>query len=206
MSRNTAITNVGMLIRIALVSELLAGRKSWTTSVTMPMAIATPTVAGMLRSRAATKAANPAAIRAVMPSGVRPLAGAASTPASPASAVLTIHTPTDIADGFTPDSDVIAGVSTIARTRSPILVSRMMTVPMMTTPRTQAKAMTWSSEATAPKIRYTRTGSGARPGAVLMVWFPKHSSATAGSATDTPMVETILISEDARRRCRNSSR
>src|ERR1700722_6928997 len=113
MIRNRAITKAGMLLRIALVSELFTGSHSWMTSVRMPIPIATPTVAGMLRSRAATRAANPEAISAVMPSGVSPLLGAASTPARPASAVATIQTPRDIADGVTPDRDVMAGVATI---------------------------------------------------------------------------------------------
>src|SRR5258708_29085410 len=97
-------------------SELLAGRQSWITSVMIPMAIATPTAAGRLRSRAATTGANADAMSAGMPSGVRPLAGAARTPARPASAAVTIQTQTEILAALTPDREVIASVSTIPRT------------------------------------------------------------------------------------------
>ena len=50
------------------------------------------------------------------------MTGPASTPASPARNVLLAHTPIDTAVGLVPDSDVIAGESTIARTRSPTSV------------------------------------------------------------------------------------
>ena len=40
----------------------------------------------------------------------------------------------------------------------------------------------------------------------MIVSFPNSISAAGGSETDTPMVETILISDDDSRRCRNSSR
>jgi len=39
-----------------------------------------------------------------------------------------------------------------------------------------------------------------------MVSLPKNISAAGGSATETPMVETIRISDDASRRCLKSSR
>ena len=45
--------------------------------------------------------------------------GAATTPMSPARNVLAAHTPAEIRSGLVPDSDVMAGESTIARTRSP---------------------------------------------------------------------------------------
>jgi hypothetical protein len=193
-------------VRIALVSELLTGRYRWLTSVMSPMAIATPTAAGRLRRRAATTAANADAMSAVMASVVRPLLGAARTPARPASAVVTIHTQTEILAGLTPDKDVIASVSTIALTFRPTSVNRRISVPITTTARTHPKAMSWSRVTVAPKIAYVGSGWLARPGADVMVSFPNSSCATGGRATDTPMVETILTSGDDRRRCRNSSR
>src|SRR5258708_21860059 len=96
-------------------SELLAGRQSWITSVMIPMAIATPTAAGRLRSLAATTGANADAMSAVMPSGVRPLAGAARTPARPASAVVTIQTQTEIPSRPTPDRGGLCSVAAIAQ-------------------------------------------------------------------------------------------
>src|SRR5258708_6597717 len=112
-----------MLVRIALVSELLTGSQSWLTSVMIPMATATPTATGRLRRRAATTAAKADAMSAVMPSGVRPLVGAARTPTRPASAVVTIQTQIEILAGLTPDKEVIASVSTIARTFRPTSVN-----------------------------------------------------------------------------------
>ena len=191
---------------IALVSELLGGSQSWITSVTIPIAIATPTAVGRLRRRAATTAANADAMSRVMPSGVRPVAGADSTPASPASAVVTIQTQIEILAGLTPDRDVIASVSTSARTFRPTSVNWRTSVPMITTAMTQPNAMIWSRVTTAPKILYVGSGWLARPGAVVIVWFPNSNCAAGGSETDTPMVATILISGDDRRRCRNSAR
>ncbi len=48
--------------------------------------------------------------------------GADSTPASPARKTLAAHTPMDTKAGLLPDSEVIAGESTMARTRSPTSV------------------------------------------------------------------------------------
>jgi hypothetical protein len=66
--------------------------------------------------------------------------------------------------------------------------------------------MTWSRVTVAPKIVYVGSGWLASPGADAIVWFPNSISATAGRATDTPIVDTILISGDDRRRCRKSAR
>src|SRR3978361_576314 len=106
--RKTTMTANGIEEMTAEESELLEGRYVWMTSVMMPIAMAPPTATGRLRSRAATTAANADAIRAVMPPTVKPLEGAERTPASPARAVETIHTPTEIRAGFTPDSEVRA--------------------------------------------------------------------------------------------------
>ena len=48
--------------------------------------------------------------------------GAASTPTRPARAMLTAHTPIEIRLGLVPDREVMAGESTMARTRSPMSV------------------------------------------------------------------------------------
>jgi hypothetical protein len=146
------MTMNGMLTNSAGVSELSTGRYLWMTSVRMPMPIATPTAAGRLRSRPATTAANAEAMSAVIPSGVSPLAGAASTPASPASAVMTIQTQIEILVGLKPDSEVSASEPTIARTLRPASVNCRTSVPRMTTPHTQANAINWSRFAAAPKI------------------------------------------------------
>ena len=82
----------------------------------------TATATGRLRSWAAITAAKAAAMSSVSVPGSRPMIGAARTPVSPARVTLTAHTPTDTDTGFAPDSDVIAGESTIARTLRPMSV------------------------------------------------------------------------------------
>jgi hypothetical protein len=66
------------------------------SDVAIPMSSATPTATGSLRSRAATTAANDAAMRSVNLSGSSPTMGAASTPARPANKVLTAQTPMEM--------------------------------------------------------------------------------------------------------------
>ena len=92
------------------------------SEVAMPMRRATTTATVRFRSRAATTAANDAAMRIVNLSGSRPTMGAARTPASPAKRVLTAQTPTEMKVGLVPERSVIAGESTIARTLSPTSV------------------------------------------------------------------------------------
>ena len=67
-------------------------------------------------------AAKAAAMRRVKSVASRPMTGADRTPVRPARKMLTAHTPTDTAVGLVPDSDVMAGESTMARTRSPTSV------------------------------------------------------------------------------------
>ena len=45
----------------------------------------------------------------------------------------------------------------------------------------------------------------ARPGAVTLARSPRTSLTSWGRATESPIVATILISGETRRRCRNSS-
>src|SRR4051794_4891306 len=118
-----------MLGTIAADSVLFVGRYFWTTSVTTPMTSDAMTAPGSERSRAATIAAIAADSSAVMPPGDSPFVGATRMPARPASAVLTVHTPSDTRPGLVPDRDAIASESTIARTRRPTSVSRRTTVP-----------------------------------------------------------------------------
>ena len=114
----------GMLGIIAAVRELPCGSCFRMRSVTTPMASATPTAPARERSRAATTAANAAAIRVVIPVVVNPLVGATRIPARPASVALTTHAPRATRPGFVPDTDAIASESTVARTRRPMLVKR----------------------------------------------------------------------------------
>src|SRR6516164_2188524 len=95
----------GILGMMAAVKELFGGKYFWMTSVAMPMRSATATAPGRERSRAATTAANAAAISVVMPVVFRPVVGATSTPARPARPALTAHTPTEIRPELVPDSD-----------------------------------------------------------------------------------------------------
>ena len=134
MEVNLSTTNL-LLGIMAAVSELLAGRYFWITSVTTPIASDAATARGRDRSRAATTAAKDAAMSVVMPSVVSPLVGATRTPARPARPALTAHTPRDTRPGWVPDSDVIASESTIARTRKPTSVKRSTTVPTTSTKR-----------------------------------------------------------------------
>ena len=138
------------------------------SDVTTPMASPTATAMGRLRNLAAMTAAKAAAMRSVKLLGSRPMMGAASTPASPAKNVLTAHTPIDTAVGLVPDSAVMAGESTMARTFSPTSVYRRMTEPSATVVTTQAYTMIWSIVTATPKKLKTLTGSGARPGADWM--------------------------------------
>ncbi len=62
--------------------------------------------------------------------------------------------------------------------------------------------MTWSMVTGTPRKSKTRTGSGARPGACWIAWFPKIKVATDGMATSKPMVATTLINGEDSRRCR----
>ena len=119
----------GMLGMMAAVKSLLGGRYFWMTSVTTPIAKAAATAPASDVRRATTTAANAAAIKVVIPTGDKPLVGATSTPASPASVALTAHTPTETRFGLVPDSEVIASESTIARTRKPMSVKRSTAVP-----------------------------------------------------------------------------
>ncbi len=60
--------------------------------------------------------------------------------------------------------------------------------------------MTWSRVTGTPRKRKTLTGSGARPGACWMAPLPKIRVATAGRATESPIVATTLVSgEDSLR-------
>src|SRR3954453_18161978 len=106
----------GMLGTIAAVKVLSVGRYFWMTSVTTPIARDTPTAIGTDVSRAATTAANAAAMSVVMPETDRPLVGGRRMPASPARAVVTAQTPREMRPGLMADSDAIASESTIART------------------------------------------------------------------------------------------
>src|SRR5262245_6002571 len=95
----------GILGMIAAVKELLGGKNFWMTSVTTPMRSATTTAPGTERSRAATTAAKAAAIKVVMPVVLKPVVGATSMPAKPASPALTAHTPTETRPELVPDSN-----------------------------------------------------------------------------------------------------
>ena len=119
----------GMLGMTAAVNELLAGRYSWITSVTTPMASAMTTAPVSDRRRALTTAANAAAIRVVIPMVVRPLVGATRMPATPASIELIAQTPSATRPGLTPEREAIASESTVLRTHSPTSLKRSTKVP-----------------------------------------------------------------------------
>src|ERR1700722_16093598 len=121
-TNTTATTMNGTASMNSVVQELEGGRYPSMSDVAMPMRSATPTATGRFRSRAATTAANDAAMRIVNLLGSSPTMGAASTPAKPAKNVLTAQTPTEMEVGFVPERSVIAGESTIARTFSPTSV------------------------------------------------------------------------------------
>src|SRR5215212_9382683 len=131
------------------------------TVVASPMAKATRTATGRLRSLAATTAVNAAAMRKVMVSALTPAVGANRIPASPASVLLTAQTPTDTRAGWTPDRLVNASESTSARTLSPTSVKRMTTVPSTRTTRTPRYVATWSALTAEPKGWKTLSGTGA---------------------------------------------
>ena len=142
----------------------------------------------------------------VMSPGSRPTTGAERTPTSPASPMLTAQTPMEIRSGLVAESDVMAGESTMARTRSPMSVNRRTTTPATTTRATQMYVMTCSIVTATPRKSNTRTGSGARPGADRIVWLPKISAAAGGMATEMPMVATTLISGRASRSLLNKKK
>src|SRR5258707_1178491 len=68
-----------------------------------------------------------------------------------------------------------------------------------------AGSQSWITSVMIPMAIATPTAAG-RPGADVIVSFPNRISAAGGRATDTPTVDTILISGDDSRRCRNSTR
>src|ERR1700722_14324336 len=103
--------------------------------------------------------------------------GADRTPDRPARKMLTAQTPTDTWVGLVPDSDVMAGESTMARTRSPTSLYRTTIAPISTTRITQAYTMIWSRVTGTPMTWNTLTGWGARPGASRMVTLPNSSVA-----------------------------
>ncbi len=111
----------GMAGTTSADSEVELVKKYCTRAPAIPMASATATATAKLRNRAAMTAANAATISKVKGPGSKPIVGAASIPASPASDVLTAHTPMETVSGFVPESDVIAGESTMALTRRPIV-------------------------------------------------------------------------------------
>ncbi len=109
---------------------LAGGNQYCSTLPATPMANDTAMATPRLRNRAATTAANAAAISWVKASADRPMIGASSMPQTPARNVDTIHTAREIRNGLPPDSDVIAGESTIARTASPASVNRRTANPI----------------------------------------------------------------------------
>src|SRR6266851_960130 len=132
--------------------------------------------------------------------------GADSTPARPARKMLAAHTATDTAVGLIPDNDVMAGESTIARTRRPTSVYRSTSAPTTTTKITQPYTMIWSTVTGTPRNWYTCTGSGARPGALRMIWLPNNNVANGAMVTDRPNVATTLIRGDDIRSSRNKAK
>ena len=117
-----AVTTNGMLGRTAAVNELLGGNQYCTSAPAIPIPSPTTTATGRFRSLAAITAAKAATIRRVKFPGSSPMIGAERTPVRPARPMLAAQTPTDTAPGLVPESDVIAGESTIARTRRPMSV------------------------------------------------------------------------------------
>ncbi len=136
------VTANGMLGMTACVKELLGGRKYCTTDPAMPIPRPTATATGRLRSRAAMTAAKAAIMRRVKLLESSPTIGAETTPMSPARKVLATQTPAATMSGLEPESDVMAGESTIARTRRPTSVYRRRTVPTTRTSTTQKYTMT----------------------------------------------------------------
>ena len=117
-----AVTMKGMAGITSALNVLELEKKYCTRFSAMPMSSPTAMATGRLRSRAAITAANAATMTSVKSPGSRPTTGAARTPTSPARPMLTAQTPMEIRSGLVADSDVIAGESTMARTRSPMSV------------------------------------------------------------------------------------
>ena len=88
----------------------------------MPMASPTKKATGRLRILAAMTAEKAATIRSVKSPESSPMIGADSTPVNPASPTLTAQTHIDTRSGLVPEIDVMAGESTMARTRRPTSV------------------------------------------------------------------------------------
>ncbi len=112
----------GMAGITSALNEVELEKKYCTSVPAMPMRRPTATAIGRLRSWAAMTAAKAATITSVKSPGSRPTTGAAKTPTSPASAVLTAQTPMEMRSGLVADSEVMAGESTMARTRRPMSV------------------------------------------------------------------------------------
>ena len=116
--------------------------------------------------------------------------------------MLAAQTVAAIAPGLVPDVAVIAGESTIARTRRPMSVYRRITTPRPMTTTTHAYTTIWSIVTATPNTSNTSTGLGAMPGAMRIGWSPKTRLTIGGIATETPTVTTIFTSVEARRRKR----
>ncbi len=116
------MTMNGMAGMTSALNEVELEKKYCTRVPAIPMSSPTAMATGRLRSLAAITAANAATITSVKSPGSRPTTGAASTPTSPARPMLTAQTPMEIRSGLVAESDVIAGESTMARTRRPMSV------------------------------------------------------------------------------------
>ena len=151
-------------------------------------------------------AAKAAAVSSVNLPASRPMTGAARIPDKPARNSATTQTPAAMRDGSLPDNDVIASESTMARTLKPASVNRSTSAPSTTIASTHAYVITWFSVTTVPKNGYTWTGSGARPGVKKISTCPKMMLLIWGTATNSPMVTTTLMSCDDSRRKRKIPR
>ena len=137
--------------------------------------------------------------------------GASRMPARPAIIVLVTQTPMATRPGFVPESPVMASESTRARTLSPVTVKRRTRPPTSKVSATAASTITWSRLSVTPvpnTFSKVSTGSGASPGTNKIVsWASTIGANTrtrAGSATETPMVQTIFTSCDDSRSKRNT--
>src|SRR5579859_2339846 len=113
-TRKTTTKPKGTLGRAAVDQPLLGGSAHCTIELTTPRARPTTTATPRFRSFAATTAA-----RTYSLGSSTFTMGAARIPARPARKKLAAQTPSDTLAGLSPDSEVIAGESTMARTRRP---------------------------------------------------------------------------------------
>ncbi len=182
--------------RIGLVGLAKCCRKCWNcwladSSWSRPMPMEPANASTRLCMRATTIAANEPSNKRVNWMMVNPRSAPRSTPAAPARVVPIIQDTAVTNPVFTPLAPAIARESTAARTESPYGVARNSTTRTTAMSNAANTTATWFESTCTPTIVYSCAGDqsmlGCRTDEAVLGY---KIAASAGSATDRPMVET----------------